>query len=273
MAVAAMLALARLATAQIYSAPQTQVYATSRLLQKVGINQKMGAQIPLDLPFVDESGQDVTLRQYFGKPVIMALVYYQCPSLCNMVLNGLLRSIKSLDMAAGNQYEVIAVSFDPRETPQIAAAKKQTYLKDYERPGGQQGWHFLTGPETSSKLLADAVGFRYVYDSLTNQYAHSSAIIILTPAGRVARYFYGIDYPQRDLRLGLVEASSERIHSPTDQVLLYCFHYDPTTGKYALVVMNLLRLAALITLGALVTFMAFMFRRDFRATRSRAGVI
>jgi len=267
----ALLWCAEVAFAQIYAAPQTHVYAPSRLLQTVGINQKMGAQIPLDLPFADESGRDVTLRQYFDKPVILALVYYQCPSLCNMVLNGVLSSVKGLDLTAGKQYQVIAVSFDPRETSQMAAAKKQSYLKDYKHPGAEAGWHFLTGPETSSKALAAAVGFRYVYDSMTNQYAHSSAIMILTPAGRVARYFYGIQYPPRDLRLGLVEASSEKIGTPTDQVLLYCFHYDPTTGKYALVIMNVLRLAALITLGALLTFMFVMFRRDFRAAHLQRG--
>jgi protein SCO1/2 len=171
-----------------------------------------------------------------------------------------------LDLTAGKQYEVVAVSFDPRETPQMAAAKKQNYLK-----GAEQGWHFLTGTETSSKALAAAVGFRYVYDSMTNQYAHSSAIMILTPAGRVARYFYGIQYPPRDVRLGLVEASNEKIGTPTDQVLLYCFHYDPTTGKYALAIMNVLRLAGLITVGALVTFMIVMFRRDFRAAHPQTG--
>jgi len=254
------------AFAQIYAPPQQQVYAPSRLLKSVGISQKMGAQIPLDLPFVDETGRDVTLGSYFKKPVILALVYYQCPSLCNLVLNGVLSSAKGLDLAAGKQYEVVAVSFDPRETPQMAAAKKQNYLK-----GAEQGWHFLTGPETSSKALAAAVGFRYVYDSMTNQYAHSSAIMVLTPGGRVARYFYGIQYPPRDLRLGLVEASSEKIGTATDQVLLYCFHYDPTTGKYALVIMNVLRLAGLITLGALVTFMIVMFRRDFRAAHPHVG--
>jgi len=267
----ALLWCAGTALAQIYAPPQTQVYAPSRLLQTVGINQKMGAQIPLDLPFADESGRDVTLRQYFDRPVILALVYYQCPSLCNMVLSGVLSSVKALDMTTGSQYEVVAVSFDPRETPQMAAAKKQTYLKDYQRPGAEQGWHFLTGPETSSKALAAAVGFRYVYDAMTNQYAHSSAIMILTPAGRVARYFYGIQYPPRDVRLGLVEASGGKIGTPTDQVLLYCFHYDPTTGKYALVIMNVLRLAALITLGALLTFMFVMFRRDFRAAHLQRG--
>jgi protein SCO1/2 len=269
--IAWLLASAGLTFAQIYAPPQTQVYAPSRLLQKVGINQRMGAQVPLDLPFADESGRDVTLREYSDKPMILALVYYQCPSLCNLVLNGVLRSIKDLDMSAGQQYQVVAVSFDPRETPEMAASKKETYLNTYKRQGAQQGWHFLTGPETSSKALADSVGFRYVYDALTNQYAHSSAMMILTPAGRVARYFYGIEYPARDVRLGLVEASSERIGTPTDQVLLYCFHYDPATGKYALVVMHVLRLAGLITVAALATFMIVMFRRDVRVSRSQRG--
>jgi protein SCO1/2 len=273
----AFFACAAAASAQIYAAPQTQVYAPSRLLQKVGINQKMGAQIPLDLPFKDESGREVELRQYFGRPVILALVYYQCPSLCNLVLNGIVRSVKNLDLAPADQYQVIAVSFDPREIPSMAAAKKETYLeqlypKDPRRQAAAaQDWHFLTGQETSSKALADAVGFRYVYDEMTNQYAHSSAIMILTPGGRIARYFYGIEYPPRDVRLGLVEASSEKIGTPTDQVLLYCFHYDPATGKYALVIMNVLRLAGLITLGALLTFMVVMFRRDFRGTPAHRG--
>ena len=269
--VAGLLASAGLASAQIYGPPQTQAYAPSRLLQKVGIQQKLGGQIPLDLPFTDESGREVTLRDYFDKPVILALVYYQCPSLCSLVLNGALRSVNQLNMTAGREYQVVAVSFDPRETPSMAEAKKQTYLNNYQRRDGQAGWHFLTGPETSSKALADAVGFRYVYDALTNQYAHSSAIMILTPAGTIARYFYGIDYPARDVRLGLVEASRGRIGTPTDQVLLYCFHYDPATGKYALVVMNVLRLAGLITLAALVSFMIVMFRRDYRATHSHGG--
>ena len=269
-ALVAFIALARLASAQIY-APQTQIYAPARLLQKVGIQQKMGAQIPLDLHFFDETGRDVTLRQYFRKPVILALVYYQCPSLCNMVLNGVLRSVKAIDLTAGDQYDVIAVSFDPRETPEMAMAKRQTYLRDYRRRGAEQGWHFLTGSGTSSKTLADAVGFRYAYDALTNQYAHGSAIMILTPGGRISRYFYGIDYPSRDVRLGLVEASGGKIGQPSDRVLLYCFHYDPATGKYALVVMNVLRLAGLITLIALATFMIVMFRRDHRAAAATQG--
>jgi len=196
--------------------------------------------------------------------VILALVYYQCPSLCNMVLNGVLRSVKNLTLSAGKDFEIVAVSFDPRETDEMAAAKKATYMKGYARPGSEAGWHFLTGAEASSKSLAEAVGFRYAYDSVTNQYAHGSAIMLLTPEGRVTKYFYGIDYPQRDVRLGLVEASHRRIGTPIDQVMLYCYHYDPSNGKYGLVIMNVLRLAALLTVAALGTFMFVMFRRDFR---------
>ena len=259
-------------TAQIYTPPEpTQYYSTSPIMRSVGIDQKMGAQVPLDLPFSDESGHPVTLRQYFGKPVILALVYYQCPSLCNMVLNGVLRSVKNLTLTAGEDYQIVAVSFDPRETPEMAAAKKQTYLKDYNRPASEAGWHFLTGTEASSRGLADAVGFHYAYDGNTNQYAHGSAIMVLTPEGRVARYFYGIDYPEKDVKLGLIEASDNRIGSAVDQVLLYCYHYDPSNGKYGLVIMNVLRLGGLLTLGILATFMIVMFRRDFRHSERGTG--
>ena len=225
----------------------------------------MNAQVPLDLPFLDESGRDVKLGDYLGKPVILALVYYQCPSLCNLVLNGIVRSVRAQTMTAGDQFDVVAVSFDPHETPEMAAAKKQSYVKEYGRAGAEKGWHFLTGPEASSRTLADAVGFRYSYDSLSNQYAHASTIIILTPEGRVARYFYGIDYPARDVRLGLEEASEGRISSVVDQVLLYCYHYDPSQGKYGLVIMNAMRIGGLITVVCLVGFMLIMFRRDFSA--------
>jgi protein SCO1/2 len=246
---------------------QTQSAARPAALRNVGIDQKMGAQLPLDLPFTDESGRPVTLRQYFGKPVILALVYYQCPSLCNMVLNGVLRSVKGLKFTAGDEYEIVAVSFDPHETPELAANKKQTYIKGYNHEGSEAGWHFLTGPEASSKSLADAVGFHYAYDAATNQYAHGSAIMLVTPEGKVSRYFYGIDYPARDVRLGLVEASNGHIGTPIDQVMLYCYHYDPATGKYGLIIMNALRIGGLATLGSLLTFMIVMFRRDFRPQR------
>jgi protein SCO1/2 len=226
----------------------------------------MGSQVPVDVPFSDESGRTVTLRQYLGKPVILALVYYQCPSLCNMVLNGVLRSVKNLAMNAGDEYEIVAVSFDPRETWEMAATKKVSYVKGYNRERAERGWHFLTGSDASSRLLADAVGFHYAYDTVSNQYAHGSAIVLLTPEGRVARYFYGIEYPARDVRLGLIEASDRRIGSPVDAVMLYCYHYDPTNGKYGMVIMNVLRLAGLVTVAALATFMIVMFRRDFKVT-------
>ena len=245
---------------------QVQTGWRPALLGRVGIDQKMGAQVPAAAPFLDESGRPVTLRQYLNKPVILALVYYQCPSLCNMVLNGVLRSVKSLPMNAGDQYNIVAVSFDPRETWEMAAAKKASYIKGYNRKDAEGGWHFLTGPEASSKVLADAVGFHYAFDALSNQYAHGSAIVILTPEGRVARYFYGIDYPARDVRLGLVEASDRRIGSPVDAVMLYCYHYDPSNGKYGIVIMNALRVAGFATVAALAGFMIVMFRRDFKVT-------
>jgi len=238
------------------------------ILRSVGVEQKMGAQVPLDLPFSGEAGQRVTLRQYTGKPIILALVYYQCPSLCNMVLNGLLRSAKSLTLLAGQDFEIVAISFDPRETSNMATTKKASYLKSYERPGAEKGWHFLTGAELSSRGVAEAVGFRYAYDAMTNQYAHGSAIMVLTPEGRVAKYFYGIEYPVRDLRLGLVEASHRRIGSAIDQVMLYCYHYDPSNGKYGMAIMNVLRLGGLLTVATLGIFMAVMFRRDFRQRRA-----
>jgi protein SCO1/2 len=253
-------ALAQTQTEQVQTNWRPAVFGS------VGITQKMGAQVPADLPFIDETGHPATLREYLGKPVILALVYYQCPSLCNMVLNGVLRGVKNLTMSAGADYQIVAVSFDPRETPEMAAAKKESYLKGYHRANSDHGWHFLTGDEASSKTLADAVGFRYAFDAVTNQYAHGSAIMLLTPEGRVARYFYGIDYPERDLRLGLVEASHGKIGTAIDQVMLYCYHYDPSNGKYGLVIMNVIRIAGLATVGSLATFMLIMFRRDFKAT-------
>jgi len=244
---------------------QVQTGWRPALLKSVGIEQKLGAQVPVDLPFTDEYGRPVTLRQYLGKPVILALVYYQCPSLCNMVLNGVLRSVKNLTMTAGDQYDIVAVSFDPRETWEMAAAKKVSYVKGYNRDGAERGWHFLTGSQASSTLLAESVGFHYAYDALNNQFAHGSAIMLLTPEGRVTRYFYGIEYPARDLRLGLVEASNHHIGSVVDAVMLYCYHYDPSNGKYGMVIMNVLRLAGFATVAALAAFMIIMFRRDWKA--------
>ncbi len=237
--------------------------AQPAILREVGIDQKLSAQVPLDLTFRDEAGQSVQLRQYFGeRPVILSLVYYECPMLCTQVLNGLLESLKTLSFDAGRQFNVITVSFDPGETSALAANKKESYLKQYGRAGAEPGWHFLTGDSSSIRQLTQAVGFRYKYDPTTGQFAHASGIMVITPQGKIARYFYGIEYPARDLRLALVEAAQNQIGSPVDVLLLYCFHYDPLTGKYGLVIMNVLRLAGIATVMALGTFMIVMFRRD-----------
>jgi len=233
------------------------------MLREVGIDQKLSAPLPLALSFQDETGRTIQLRQYFGeKPVILAFVYYECPMLCTQVLNGLLESLETLSFDVGKEFNVVTVSFDPGETPKLAAEKKASYLKQYERAGAEQGWHFLTGDSAAIRQLTSTVGFRYKYDSVTDQFAHASGIMVITPQGKIARYFYGIEYPARDLRLALVEASENKIGSLVDQVLLYCFHYDPAIGKYGLVIMNVLRLAGVATVIALGTFMIVMFRRD-----------
>jgi protein SCO1 len=237
--------------------------ARPRLLRDVGIDQKLNEQIPLDLSFRDESGKSVILREYFGdKPVILALVYYDCPMLCTEVLNGLLRSLENIRLGVGKEFSVLTVSFNPRETPGLAASKERIYVGLYGRPGGAEGWHFLTGEEASIQRLAKAVGFRYAYDPDSGQYAHATGIVVLTPMGRIARYYYGIEYPSRDLRLGLVEASAGRIGSPVDQILLFCYHYDPATGKYGLLIMNVIRAAGLATILGLGILLLVMFRAE-----------
>ena len=229
----------------------------------MGIDQKLGGRIPLDLAFRDESGATVTLGKYFvGKPVILALVYYECPMLCTQVLNGMVRSLKEVRFEAGKEYQVVVVSINPRETPGLAQSKKQIYAGLYLRPGGDNGFHFLTGQDSSIAPLAKAAGFRYAYDPETGQYAHASAIMVLTPDGTISRYFYGIQYPARDLRLGLVEAADGKIGSPMDQILLFCYHYDPATGKYGLVILNIVRAACLATLLGLAGFIMIMFRQE-----------
>ncbi len=241
------------------------------LLRQVGIDQKLNAQVPLDLPFRDEAARAVTLDQYFGKrPVVMALVYYECPMLCTQVLNGLASALQVLKFDAGRDFNLVLVSIDPRETPQLAAAKKQSYLDRYQRSGAAGGWHFLTGQQPAIARLAESVGFRYAYDPKTGQYAHAAAILVLTPQGRIAQYYHGIEYPPRDLRLGLVEASQNRIGSVVDRVLLYCYHYDPAKGRYGAVAMNILRLAGAATALLLGTFIFLSLRRDLAQGRMRA---
>ena len=230
-------------------------------VKDVGIDQRLNEQLPLDALFKDDQGRDVRLGDYFkGKPVVLALIYYSCPMLCNQVLNGMLSSVRQVSFNAGEEYQIVASSFDARETPQLAAAKKQTYVKAYNRASGNAGWHFLTGDEANIKRVTDAVGFRYKWDDKTNQFAHASGMFVLTPEAKLARYFYGIEYRPRDVRLGLVEASQSRIGTPVDTLMLYCYHYDPRTGKYGPVIMNIMRVAGVITLG-LIAGMLLMFRR------------
>jgi protein SCO1/2 len=228
--------------------PTQNLGVRPELLKEVGIDQKLNDTVPLSLTFRDEHGKTVELAQYFGsKPVILSLVYYSCPMLCTQVLNGLDRSLKNIPMALGTDFSVVTVSIDPTERPVLAAAKQELYTGMYGRPGAAKGWHFLTGDQPQIKRLADAVGFRYAYDADSHQYAHASAIMVLTPEGKISRYFYGITYPERDLRLGLVDASEGKIGSPVDAVLLFCYHYDPHTGKYGLLISRVIQLAGGLT--------------------------
>jgi protein SCO1/2 len=232
-------------------------------LEGVSIEQNLGTRIPLVLPFFDETGREVALAEYFDdKPVVLVPVYYECPMLCTMVLNGVLKSIRALSFDAGNEYDIVTFSFDPRETHELAKRKKDLYLNKYGREGAEEGWHFLTADSASIARLARAIGFNYRYDEESNQYVHASGIMVLTPDGVISRYFYGIEYSARDLKFGLLEASESRIGSPVDQLLLYCFHYDPTTGKYGVIVMNVVRLAGTTTAVLVIGFIVLMLIRD-----------
>jgi len=264
--VASSLLLAALSPALAQPTPQ-------ELTKQVGIDQNLDAQVPLDLTFRDETGAPVRLGDCFrGKPVVLSLVYYECPMLCGLIFDGLLKSLRVLPLDVAEDFDIITVSFDPGETPQLAAAKKENCLRQYGRPGAAAGWRFLTGDEASIRALTDAVGFRYVYDPATDQYAHASSLMVLTPNGRIARYLYGIEYQPRDLKLSLVEAADGRIGSPVDQLLLLCYHYDPTTGKYGLVVMNSIRIGGFLTVASLLTFVVAMLRRERRSARRERGL-
>lgn len=238
---------------------------STEVLKKVGIEQRLNNQIPLDLSFRDESGREVKLGEYFkaGRPVVLTLVYYECPMLCNQTLNGLVGALEAVAFTPGREFEVVAVSFDPREGPELASRKKETYLKRYGRTGAEGGWHFLTGDKDSIDRLAQSVGFRYVWDEQSKQFAHASAIMLATPEGRLSHYFYGIDYSPKDLRLALVESSEGKIGSPVDALILYCYHYDPATGKFA-PVMAALRAAGVLTVCGVVALILFLVRRTRR---------
>ncbi len=257
LAVAALLVLGVAVPAPAHEATPAE------LLSQVGFDQRLNQQVPLDLMFRDETGQAVRLGNYFGeRPVILSLVYYHCTTLCPLILDGLVKSLDGIPFDMGRQYTVLTVSIDPREGPGEAAAKRMQFLPRYGRPGAEGGWHFLTGEEPSIRQLTQALGFRYAYDAKTDDFAHPAGIVILTPQGKISRYFYGIDFSVRDLRLGLIDASAGRIGNLIDQVLLYCYHYDPATGKYGLIVMNLVRLLGLATVLILGGFITLMLRRE-----------
>jgi protein SCO1/2 len=237
-------------------------------LQNVGFEPPLNGQIPLDLGFRDESGRDVTLREYSGqRPVLLALVYYGCPMLCNQVEMGVVGSLKMLSFTPGRDYEVVFVSFDPRENPAMAAQKKESALSHFARRDTASGWHFLTGSKESIDALTKAANFRYSFDSRINIFAHASGIMLLTPDGRISRYFYGVEYPSRDVRLGLVDASAGKIGTPIDHLLLFCFEYNPESARYSATILKIIRLGGLLTIFTIVVGILIFRRRDLRAAK------
>jgi protein SCO1/2 len=243
-----------------------------QILSSIGIDQNLNAQLPLDLPFTDENGKSVKLGDYFGqKPVVLALVYYDCPMMCTEVLNGMVTTFGLLKFDIGKEYDVVTVSFDPRETPKLARQKKDVYLRRYGRPGGERGWHFLTGQQPAIDALTKAAGFHYQWDNQTQQFAHATAIMVVTPEGKLAQYFYGIEYSAKDLRLGLIEASARRIGTVVDTLLLYCYHYDPRTGRYGAIVSRVLQIAGGITVVLLGGFLIAMFKLEPKRDSGRGA--
>lgn len=273
-AAAALVMMALPASAQYMHEPKQALTQNTPvpILQQVGIDQRIGQRIPLDLIFRDETGRSVPLRNYFGnRPVVLTLVYYQCPMLCSEVLNGVVGGLLPLKLNVGRDFDIVTISFDPRDTPAVATEKRDTYLRRYGRAGADKGWHFLTGEASAIEALTKAVGFRYAWDPTIQQYAHASGIMVLTPDGRLSRYLYGVEYTPKDLRLALVDSSEGKVGNVVDQVLLYCYHYDPATGKYGAVVTNMLRLGGALTLLLLGGFLAVAWRRELRM--KTAGVI
>ena len=240
------------------------------LLQEVGLDQRLNAQVPLGLTFKDENGRVVKLGDYFGKrPVILTLNYFECPMLCTEVLNGLVSALSVMNFSIGKEFDVVTVSFDPRDTPERARQKKAAYLGRYKRPGSESGWHFLTGSDHEIAALTRAVGFRYAYNAKAGQFAHASGVMVATPEGRLSHYFYGIEYGPRDLRLALVDASDHKIGTAVDQVLLACFHYDPSSGRYSMAVMTAVRAAGVAMVVLIAGAIVLMRRRERRGTLPR----
>jgi protein SCO1/2 len=254
------------AASRIASATETPPLAPpqARLLANVKFDQRLDSQTFVDAQFKDDLGNRTTLKDCIaGRTTVLVLAYYRCPMLCNQVLSGVARTLRGVNFKPGQDISVVVVSFDPSDTTQLAAAKKVAVVNAYRRGDDGAGWHFLTGDERTVRDLADSVGFQYVYDEKTQQFAHASGIVLLTPAGRVSRYFYGIDYPTRDVRLGLIEASESRIGSPVDQLLLFCFHYDPLTGRYGLAIMRTVRGTAIVFVACLLSYIGISLRREF----------
>ncbi|HTH38943.1 MAG TPA: SCO family protein [Pyrinomonadaceae bacterium] len=235
-------------------------------LKKIGIEQKLGGQMPLETEFKDERGRTAKLGEFFnkGRPVILAFVYYECPMLCNEVLNGLTGSLKGISLNAGKDFDVVAISFDSRENekPDLARNKKENYMKRYGRPGTENGWHFLTGPQASIDAATEAAGFGYKWDEKSNQFAHAGGIMIATPDGKLSRYFYGIDYSPKDVRFGIMESADSRIGNAAEQLLLYCYHYDPATGKYGLAILSVMRIVSLLMLIGMGAMGLVFWRRN-----------
>jgi protein SCO1/2 len=253
-----------LATMPVFA--QTNSATPPQLPGKVAIDQKLNAQLPMDLMLRDETGKVVRLGQYFnhGRPVLLNFMYYRCPMLCPMVMDGIANGLTELRFDIGKEFDVITVSVDPRDTPELATMKKETYVKRYGRFGAANGWHFLTGPESAIKKLTNTVGFQYAYDIKMDQFAHGAVLLAVTPQGRVSRYLYGFEYKARDLRLALVEASSGKIGNATDAILLLCYHYDPATGKYSRSAMNFVRAGGVATILSLAGFIFIMIRKEHR---------
>jgi protein SCO1/2 len=263
------LASARPASAQgFYRQPEVKTPSSQQvdIIKDVDFEQRLDAQLPLDATFRDETGRTVQLGEYFhhDKPVVLALVYYECPMLCTQVLNGMVTSLKVLRYSAGHDFDVVALSFNPKEGPGLASAKKAAYVDEYGRPGSEHGFHFLTGDPESIERVTNAVGFKYKYDPRILQYAHAAGLTVLTPEGRVSRYFYGIEFAPRDVQFGLMDASKLKIGTITEKITFLCYHYDPASGKYGLIVTRLLQAGGLLTLAAMGTFWFVMLRRERR---------
>jgi protein SCO1/2 len=257
------------ATAGYKQEPGIVSTALPAALREIGFDQNIDQRVPLDTTFRDEAGATVRLGDYFRtKPVVMVFAYYDCPMLCTQVINGLSSALGVMSLNPGKDFEIVTVSFNPRDTPASATAKKAVYLERYKRPGAAEGWHFLTGDQPQIDRLTKAAGFRYAWDAETKQYAHPSGVIVLTPDGRLSKYLFGIEYGPRDLRLGIVEASAGKVGTPVDALLLYCYHYDPMTGRYGLVIMRAIRMAGAATVLAIGAFIVVMVRRERQTPKS-----